>query len=65
MNQYWIVWNETKTEGFVTTDKQIAYEVRKGGVSNCYDQDGNLSTVGVAFANRYAEDNCTIEPVYL
>ena len=25
-----MVWNENKTEGFVTTDHHIAYEVRKG-----------------------------------
>lgn len=59
---YWIVWNEAKTEGFATTDEQLAYEVRKGATSNCFT-DGDRSDVGIAFADRWVDDNCTIEQV--
>lgn len=59
--KYYIVWNEAKTEGFVTTDKQLAYEVRKGSDSNCFDEKGIPSEIAVAFCLRWCEDNCTIE----
>lgn len=61
LTKAYIVWNEAKTEGFVTTDKQLAYEVRKGSGSNCYTEDGKLSEVGQAFT--YAWDDCTIEEI--
>jgi 5-methylcytosine-specific restriction endonuclease McrA len=59
----YIVWNEARTEGFVTVDKQLAYEVRKSASSNCFDQDGRQSTVGQAFCEAYVDDNCTTEEV--
>ncbi|MGX7874418.1 hypothetical protein ACVDG5_018150 [Mesorhizobium sp. ORM6] len=65
MTRY-IVWNEAKTEGYVTVDKQLAYEARKGVSTNCYDADGNLSKVAVAFCDSLTDDTCTIEvaPAY-
>lgn len=61
---YHIVWNEAKTEGFVTTDGQLAYEVRKGAVDNCYNGElEEQSVVGIAFAEKWVDDNCTIETV--
>lgn len=60
---YFIVWNEKRTEGFATMDRQLAYEVRKGSDTNCYDADGNRSDVAVAFCDRWVDDNCTIEEV--
>lgn len=60
---HFIVWNEAKTEGFVTTDKQLAYEVRKGSSSNCYDGNGIRSDVGIAFCNAWVNDDCTMEEV--
>lgn len=62
-NRIYIVWNEAKTEGFVTKDRQLAYEVRKGADSNCYDEDGNRSDVGIAFIERWGNENCTTEVV--
>lgn len=59
--EYFIVWNESKTEGFITTDEQLAYEVRKSAVDNCFDKDGRCSTVGQAFCEAWAQDNCTTE----
>lgn len=59
----WVVWNEARTEGFVTTDQKLAYEVRKSASSNCYDAEGNRSDVAVAFCERWSADNCTIEEV--
>lgn len=63
--KYFIVWNEAKTEGFVTPDAQLAYEVRKSSDTNCFDADGNRSDVGLAFCDRWYEDNCTTEEVEL
>jgi hypothetical protein len=65
MKTYYIVWNGSKTEGFITADHPLAYEVRKSAASNCYDTDGNPSPVGVAFCERWWEDNCTIEEIQL
>lgn len=59
MKKY-IVWNENKTEAFVTIDKQLAYEVRKSAISNCYDDNG-LNLVAATFAEKWEDDNCTIE----
>lgn len=57
-----IVWNNNKTEGFATTDPQLAYEARKGAESNCYKQDGSQSKLAVAFCDIYSgEEDCTIE----
>ncbi|MFA6064049.1 MAG: hypothetical protein WC736_15780 [Gallionella sp.] len=59
--KYFIVWNESKTEAFVTVDAGLAYEVRKSADSNCVDADGRHSETAVAFCNDWFEDNCTIE----
>lgn len=56
-----IVWNEEKTEGFITADKQLAYEVRKCADSNCYDGNGNKCDVGIAFIEKWGEGNLTME----
>ena len=61
MPKYWIVWNGDKTEGFVTTDHQLAYEVRKSAESNCFDENGRRSIVGQAFCEAWGEDDCTME----
>lgn len=59
--RHFIVWNHDKTEGFVTTDQQLAYEVRKSADSNCWTADGEYSPVGVAFCNRWGNEDCTME----
>ena len=64
-NKAFIVWNDARNEGFVTTDKQLAYEVRKGSGGNCYTEDGKLSTVACAFVEDWIDDNCTIEEIEL
>lgn len=56
-----IVWNEAKTEGFVTTDSQLAYEVRKSSDSNCFDAEGKRSKVGLQFCEEWGDGNCTIQ----
>jgi hypothetical protein len=55
---HWIVWNNAKTEGFATTDQQLAYEVRKG-------TSGNYSTSNAAeqFGISHAAGGCTTEEV--
>ncbi|TIU88842.1 MAG: hypothetical protein E5W06_00305 [Mesorhizobium sp.] len=61
-----IVWREDKNEGFVTLDKQLAYEARKGADSNCYYPDGTLSHLAVSFCLLTADEICTTEvaPTY-
>lgn len=61
--KYYIVWNAGKTEGFVTNDKGLAYEVRKSAESNCYTKDGERSKVAQEFCNSWCNDDCTIEEV--
>lgn len=63
MKTLYIVWNEAKTEGFVTVDKGLAYEVRKGADSNCYTEKGERSYYGVEFINQWGDGDCTIEEV--
>lgn len=61
---YYIVWNEAKTEGFATNDKQLAYEVRKSSDTNChYPDTGEQAPVAVAFCEKWCDDACTIEVV--
>lgn len=60
---YFIVWNDAKTEGFVTVDGQLAYEVRKGSKSNCSDRDGRRSNLGVAMIEIWGDNTCSIETV--
>lgn len=59
--KYYIVWNEEKTEGFITSSQSLAYDVRKSSDDNCYDESGDHSPVAEAFCNRWLWDNCTIE----
>ena len=61
METFYIVWNENKTFGFVTNNKQLAYEARKGSDSNCFDGEGNQSKTAVAFCEETILENCTIE----
>lgn len=58
---HFVVWNEARTEGFITTDYQLAYEVRKSAESNCCDEDGRLNKVAVEFCERHGAGNCTLQ----
>lgn len=56
------VWNEDKSACFSTKDRQLAYEVRKGASSNCYDDNGCWSEEAAEFCREYSElEDCTIE----
>jgi hypothetical protein len=58
----YIVWNNSRTEGFVTTDASIAYEARKGSDSNCYNEDGVPSELAKSFCEIYSsEEECEIQ----
>lgn len=59
----YIVWNQARNEGFVTTDAQLAYEVRKSSESNCFDENGRQSTVGQAFCHAWGDEDCTIQEI--
>lgn len=58
-----IVWNAARTEGFATTDEQLAYEVRKSADSNCYHIDGEPSPVAREFCERWFPGTCTTQDV--
>lgn len=58
--KFYAVINGDRTEGFLTTDKQLAYEVRKSASSNCFDENGRSSEVGQAFCERWWEDSCVM-----
>lgn len=66
MRKVYIVWNNDKTEGFVTLDEQVAYEARKGAISNCYHEDGTRSKLAQKFCKIYSEkEDCYTEEVIL
>jgi hypothetical protein len=59
--EVYTVWNEMRTEGFTTTDKGLAYEVRKCATSNLSDEFGRPSSVARAFCERWGDDNLVTE----
>lgn len=60
----YIVWNDAKTEGYITFDYQVAYEARKGADSNCFDIEGNQMKLAQAFCEVISsEQNCTIQEI--
>lgn len=62
----YIVWNNTRTEGYVTFDKGVAYEARKGAESNCFDADGTQMKLAQAFCEVYsAREDATIQTVVI
>lgn len=58
---HYTVWNEMRSEGFVTLDKQLAYETRKGATTNLCDEFGNPSPVAAAFCEQWGDGNLTTE----
>lgn len=59
----YIAWNAARTQGFATTDPQLAYEARKGSDSNCYDQDGRRSDLAITFCKVTGDEDCTIQTI--
>lgn len=59
----YVVWNEDKSEGYATTDQQLAYEVRKSADSNCYTENGEPAQLARNFCELYGEGDCTIQSV--
>lgn len=60
VKRYFIVWNQNKTIGFITSDPSLAYEARKGSDSNCYDENGNKCNTAIGFCEDTLDDNCKI-----
>ncbi len=52
----YIVWNAARTEGYVTFDKQVAYEARKGAASNCFDSEGTQMKLAQAFCDVHSDE---------
>jgi len=63
MKTVYIVWNKEKTDRYCTFDKQLAYEVRKGSMDNCFYGDGHPSHIARAFCEKYGEEDCSIEEI--
>lgn len=59
----YLVWTANRTEGFFTTDGQVAYEARKGSQSNCFYADGTQSHLAQAFCDLTVDDACVIEEI--
>lgn len=59
----YIVWNANRTQGFATTDQQLAYETRKCSDSNCFDIDGVQSKAAIAFIDQWGDDDFTTEVI--
>ena len=57
-DKIYIVWNAVRTEGFVTVDKHLAYEARKGSDTNCFDADGRRSDLAVKFCELTGDEDC-------
>lgn len=55
----YLVLNQNKTQGFFTTDAQLAYEVRKGADTNCVDERGQISETGIAFTRQFIDETAT------
>lgn len=58
---FYVVWNSIRSEGFVTIDKQLAYETRKCATTNLADEMGNPSSVAREFCERWGDDDLTME----
>lgn len=58
-----LVWNGARTEGFFTTEKQVAYEARKGSDTNCFYADGTQSHLAQAFCDITVDDACMMEEI--
>ena len=62
----YIVWNNDRTEGYVTFDEQVAYEARKGAQSNCFDPNGTQMKLAQAFCEVYSHDeDCTRQTIVI
>lgn len=59
----YIVWNEARTEGYATTDAQVAYEARKGADSNCFTAEGEQMKLAQAFCELTGEESCTTQTI--
>lgn len=53
-NKLHIVLTDHASEGFVTGDRQLAYEVRKGAIDNCYDEEGGVALTARAFCTDHS-----------
>ena len=54
--KYFIVWNDTRSEGFITDDEDDA-NYTATGISNSF----GVTTVGSAFRETYADDKDGVE----
>lgn len=54
-----VVLNTEGTAGYATDDKQLAYQVRKGAVTNCSHKDGTPALTARAYCNEVSgEQDC-------
>ena len=57
MKTYYIVWNEGKSEGFVTDDVEDAKQVKSKRFRNPY------TTAGAAFKECYEDDKLSLQEI--
>ncbi len=65
MEKYYAVFNQNKTQGIIVSEKQLAYEARKGSDTNCYTSDGEKSLIAIAFTEQTIEEDCSMHEVML
>lgn len=63
MRKLYIVWNNHKSEGYVTDDYQMAYEARKSATSNMFNAQGEWQPLGAAFGSIFYQDDCAIQEI--
>lgn len=61
----YIVWNRDLSVGFATNSYVLAYEIRKGAITNCYDENGTYNEFAVEFINSHDCDYFTLQEIEL
>lgn len=50
---------------YITTDKRLAYEARKGSVGNMYTEDGRPCAVGMIFCEKVSSEvDCELTVIH-
>ena len=62
MAKFWIVWNETKTEGFICNDQKDV-ETAMTGKKHRYQGVTSVSMLAAAFYDAYEDEITSIQEI--
>lgn len=62
MSKYYIVWCDDRKSGIIVDEKHVAYEARKGAITNCVDENGDYVKIARAFC-KLSQEAATIQEV--